>query len=113
MQHGGKQIIVRQATPQIAAAVGQGQPQVVAHPAVQVQAQQPAHQQVVVAATSQQAATVALQQQQQQTAKPVMQTIQLQGGQRLALIQAPGVFSMCTVFILIYISKAKIIFGNI
>ena len=97
MQAGGKQIIVRQATtPQLAtpatATVGQ--------PAVQLQAAQPQQapqQQVVVAATPQQAAAVALQQQHQQVTaaavagkQPVMQTIQLQGGQRLSLIQTPG-----------------------
>ena len=93
MQAGGKQIIVRQATtPQLATAATAS----VGQPAVQLQAaQQPTQQQVVVAATPQQAAAVALQQQQQQqqataAKQPVMQTIQLQGGQRLSLIQTPG-----------------------
>ena len=97
MRAGGKQIIVRQATtPQLATAATA----LVGQPAVQLQAaQQPTQQQVVVAATPQQATAVALQQQQQQqqataaAKQPVMQTIQLQGGQRLSLIQTPGKIS--------------------
>ena len=108
MQAGGKQIIVRQAsTPQLATAATAS----VGQTAVQLQAaQQPTQQQVVVAATPQQAAAVALQQQQQQqqaTAagkQPVMQTIQLQGGQRLSLIQTPGKVSCQPVLSVVHYS---------
>ena len=99
MQTGGKQIIVRQATtPQLATAATAS----VGQPAVQLPtSQQPTQQQVVIAGTPQHAAAMALQQQQQQQAttakQPVMQTIQLQGGQRLSLIQTPGKISCLTV----------------